>query len=252
MLALERHRHIIDLVQAQGSIRTGEVASSLNVTEETIRRDLEKLESDGQLVRTHGGALVTEKHRRELPFYEREGTLMEEKRRMAEAALRRIEAGDTIAVDASSTALQLVKLLPDMPLTVLTNAMQVVVELSTREQVKVISTGGLLQHGSLSFNGALAEMALERYHVNRLFFSCRGVDPVRGLSEAHDEGARLKRKMLELADEAILLADNSKLGLRSSFYFAGVGEADLLLTDAGADRSVVGDLEKAGLKVQIV
>jgi DeoR/GlpR family transcriptional regulator of sugar metabolism len=58
--------------------------------------------------------------------------------------------------------------------------------------------------------------------------------------------------MLELADEAILLADHSKLGLRSSFYFAGVGEADLLLTDAGADRSVVGDLEKAGLKVQIV
>lgn len=251
MLALERHRKILDLILEQGSLRTVDVATRLEVTEETIRRDFEKLELEGQIVRAHGGAVGVQKHRRELPFYERQSFLATEKKIIATEALKRIIVGDTIAVDASSTCLELVKLLPDQAITVVTNAMQVVMELSTRSQIKVICTGGILQHGSLSFSGALAEMAMDRYRVNRFFFSCRGVDPRRGLSEANDEGARLKKRMLDLADEAILLADHSKLGLESSYFFAEVKDADLLLTDSGADQSVVAELVKAGLDVQL-
>jgi len=231
MLAVERHRRILDLVQAQGSIRTVELAQALEVTEETVRRDFEKLELEGQLVRAHGGAVRLDANRRDLPLSSRETENVVEKRAIASAALRFIQPGDTVLFDASSTVFELARILPDVAVTVLTPALKVAAELSQRPSVQVVLIGGVLNPRSLSCQGALADQALESYHVQKAFFSCRGVDAERGLSEANDEQARLKRKILGLVDSSFLLADHSKMGLRSSFFFARASRAGTLITD---------------------
>jgi DeoR/GlpR family transcriptional regulator of sugar metabolism len=249
MLAVERHRQILQLLHAAGSVRTTEVAQTLNVTEETVRRDFEKLESEGQLVRSHGGAVRMEPNRRDIPLSRREGDNVAEKRLLAEAALGLIEPGDTVLFDASSTVFQLARLLPDMAVTVLTTALKVAIELAERPSIQVVLVGGVVSPRSLSCQGPLVDQALECYHVQKAFLSCRGVDVERGLSEANDEQARQKRKMMELADKTHLLVDHTKLGLKSSFFFAKVGEVGTLITDRDPEAGLREALQKTGLEL---
>jgi DeoR/GlpR family transcriptional regulator of sugar metabolism len=251
MLAVERHRRILDLVNQRGSVRTAEAAQALQVTEETVRRDFEKLEAEGQLGRTHGGAVRVEASRRDLPLSSREGEQVEEKQAIAALALRQIEAGDTVLFDASSTVFQLARVLPDLPITVLTPALKIAVELSNRPSVQVVMAGGMLNPRSLSSQGPLVDQALECYHIQKAFLSCRGVDRQRGLSEANDEQARLKRRMIALADTTYLLADHSKLGLRSSFFFAKLPEIGAWITDRDPGAEVRAVLRKGGTEILV-
>ena len=251
VLAPERHRRILQLVTAQTSVRTAEVARALNVTEETVRRDFEKLELDGQLTRTHGGALRGEPGRRDLPFTSRESMNVAEKRLIAHRALGSIQSGDTILLDASSTALELARLLPDQPLTVLTNALKVAIELVDRQEMQVVMIGGTVNSRSLSAGGPLVDSALDFYNIEKAFISCRGVDPQRGLSESNDEHARLKRRIIALAERTFLLADHTKLPLRSNFFFAGLGEIDVLITDSAPAAELAAQLASAGVELQI-
>ncbi len=246
MLALERHRRILDLVQTQGAVRTSEVARELAVTEETVRRDFEKLEQDGQLVRSHGGAARMEPGRRDLPLSSREAEHVAEKQQIARMALPHLTAGQTVLFDASSTVFEMARIMPDMALTVLTPALKVAVELASRPSIQVVLTGGVINPRSLSCQGPLADQALDCYHVQKAFLSCRGIDAARGLSEANDEQARLKRRMIELADHTCLLADHSKFGLKSSFFFAKPGDIETLITDRAVPVEWQTALEQSG------
>lgn len=156
MLVAERYEKIVEWVDAQGSMRVTELSERCGVTEETIRRDLDKLEQAGRLRRSHGGA-VSVKYKDELqseiPYPERAVAHAEEKRRIAEEAVKLVEPGDRIALDASTTAWYMAAGLPNIPLTVLTNSIKVAAELSTKEQIRVIATGGQLASKSLSLSG---------------------------------------------------------------------------------------------------
>ncbi len=251
MLAPERHRRILQLVGSNGSVRTAEVARSLSVTEETVRRDLEKLETDGKLNRTHGGAMRGESGRRDLPFTSRESMNVAEKRSIARHALRHIETGDTILLDASSTALELARQLPGRAITVLTNSLKVAFELCEREHVTVVMIGGVVGGRSLSCVGPLSDHAIECYNVQKAFFSCRGVDAARGLSESDDEQARFKRRILALSERSFLLADHTKLSLRSSFFFAHASEMDILITDREPAPDFSEAMRAGGVEIQI-
>ena len=230
-------------------MRTAALAEMLEVTKETIRRDLDRLETEGKLTRTHGGALSLEVPSSELSFTARDHLNVEEKRAIAREAVGLIRGGDSILLDASSSALQLSRHLPAIPLTVITNALEVVAELQGRDHITVLLTGGRLDSRSLSTVGPLADIGIRQYHVNKMFFSCRGIDPERGLSEASDEHARLKRVMLELADTTILLADHTKFGLRSTFYFAEMSEVDILVTDSAVDSSILSTCRERGPEI---
>ncbi|MGC1481368.1 MAG: DeoR/GlpR family DNA-binding transcription regulator [Chthoniobacterales bacterium] len=251
MLAPERHRQILCLLGTHGSVRTTEVARALSVTEETVRRDFEKLEAEGQISRTHGGAVRGEAGRRDLPFTSREAMNVEAKRAIARQALRHIGVGDTIVLDASSTALELARQLPDRETTVLTNALKVAIELADRQSVQVVMVGGVVSQRSLSCTGPLADHAIECYNVGKAFFSCRGVDAERGLSESNDEQARLKRRFLALADRTFLLADDTKLSLRSSFFFAQLSDVDLLITNQDPPSDFSSALASRGVDIQV-
>ncbi len=251
MLAPERHRRILQLVGTRGSVRTAEVARSLSVTEETVRRDLEKLETEGKLNRTHGGAMRGESGRRDLPLTSRESMNIVEKRAIARHALRHIETGDTILLDASSTALELARLLPDLPITVLTNSLKIAFELADRDQLRLVMIGGVVGPTSLACVGPLADQAIECYNVQKAFFSCRGVDATRGLSESNDEQARFKRRLLALSERSYLLADHTKFSLKSSFFFGQASEADILITDQDPAPDFATALRAGGVEIQI-
>ncbi len=251
MLAQERHRRILQLVGAHGSVRTTDLAVSMDVTEETVRRDFAKLESDGLLVRIHGGAMRGDSNRMELPLTSRESMNLSEKRAIARRALDNIQAGDTILLDASTTAYELACLLPDISIVVLTTALKVAVELSEREAVQVVMIGGAVSKRSLSCAGRLSELSIDHYNIQKAFISCRGVDITRGLSEANEEQARLRHHIISRADRTFLLADSSKFGLKSSFFFAKLDEIGVLVTDRLPDPALAPEIASLGLELQI-
>jgi DeoR family transcriptional regulator, fructose operon transcriptional repressor len=252
VLVAERQKKIVELVNERLSIRVTELSKIFSVTEETIRRDLEKLEKENLLMRSHGGAVSIEKDQGEISYLEREITNAEQKKAIAAAAVRLIEQGDQIVLDASTTAWYVAKELPDMPLTVLTNSIKVAIELSKKEQIKVISTGGTLLSQSLSYVGPLAERSLSMYHVNKAFLSCKGVHLERGLSDFNESQALLKKQMREIADETILMVDSSKFGTRAFSQIVPVTNIDCIITDSKIDKETKNELEEKKIKLLIV
>ncbi|WP_046214414.1 DeoR/GlpR family DNA-binding transcription regulator [Paenibacillus wulumuqiensis] len=252
MLVAERYDMIVKLVNEKGSMRVTELSERCQVTEETIRRDLDRLERQGLLKRSHGGAVSVKDEQPETPFSEREIMHTEEKRRIAEEAVKLIEPQDRILLDASTTAWYMAASLPDIPLTVLTNSIRVATQLSTREKIEVISTGGQLVPRSLSFVGPLAERSLDTYYVNKLFLSCKGLHLDRGISESNELQARVKQKMVGMADQIILLADASKFGVQAFAHVMDLSEVDRLITDTRLPQETIRQLEERELKITIV
>ncbi|NOU97139.1 DeoR family transcriptional regulator [Paenibacillus sp. LMG 31456] len=249
MLVAQRWQKIIQLVNERGSIRVTELSVICEVTEETIRRDLDKLENEGKLLRSHGGAISMKSAQAETPYMERETTNADEKRRIAQEAVMQVYENDRIILDASSSAWYMAQLLPDMPLTVLTNSIKVAMELSGKEKIKVISTGGLLSSRSLSYVGPLAERSLSTYHVDKAFLSCKGLHMQRGLSEFNELQALVKQKMISIADEVYILADYSKFGQQSLAHVASWDEIRHLITDEKTDSAIVAQLKELSVTV---
>ncbi len=249
MLALQRQREILKIIEQVGAVKVTDLAGRFDVTEETIRRDLTMLEKAGRVTRSHGGAVIAQSERHEVPHGQREITNKAEKIRIAEEALKRVEKGDTILLDASSSALFLAQLLPDIPCTVVTNSILTAQTLAEHRHVRVICTGGVFTPLSMSFLGLLAEKNLREYHVNKLFFSCRGVDLERGLSDSGDATAQIKQQMLKIADERILLVDNSKFNVRALSTISDIRAVTDVITDPATDKGICESIRKLGVQV---
>lgn len=252
MLVAERLERIVELVNERGSIRVTELSRLCEVTEETIRRDLDRLEREGKLQRSHGGAVSVKDQQPETPYFVREVMQAEEKKRIAHEAVRLIEPGERILLDASTTAWYMASLVPDIPLTVLTNSIKVATELSGKEKIEVLSTGGILASKSMSYVGPLAERSLDAYHVDKLFLSCKGVHLTRGISESSELQARVKQKMIQIADRTVLLADSSKFGLQAFTHVAHIHEVDEIITDRSVSRDAEEQMKEMELKVTFV
>ncbi|RAS72876.1 DeoR/GlpR family DNA-binding transcription regulator [Priestia endophytica] len=231
MLVAERQQKIVDLVNLRSSIRVSELSEIFSVTEETIRRDLEKLEKENKLRRSHGGAVSVQEKESEIDFSEREITNVLEKKVIAHEAVKRVENGDRIILDASTTAWYMAKILPNIPLTVITNSIKVAIELSKKDRIEVISTGGILLPKSLSYVGPLAERSLENYHVDKAFLSCKGIDLNSGLSDSNEWQALLKRKMIERSNKTFLMVDSSKFGYREFSHISTLDHVDEMIVD---------------------
>lgn len=249
MLAIDRQRRILDLLKATGSLRTMETATELGVTDETVRKDFEILEKRGDLVRTHGGASQPLKPRREQPFSERQAAQRNEKREIAKLAAARIQENETIFLDASSTVLTLAEFLPDLPLTIVTNALNIFSALSDRQNLNLISTGGLYDPVSRSFIGLTAEKSLRSYNIDRMFFSANGIHLDRGISESNARQAAFKERVIEHAGDVVLLADHTKLGQKSSFFFTEIEQLGCLITDSQADQEFIRELATRGIEI---
>ncbi|MDN7242124.1 DeoR/GlpR family DNA-binding transcription regulator [Planococcus sp. N028] len=243
MLVAERHKKMMSLVNERGSSRVSELSQIFKVTEETIRRDLEKLETEGKLKRSHGGAVSLKSNDLESSYSEREIQNVQEKMAVAEAAVKYVSSNDRIILDASTTAWYMAKILPDMPLTVVTNSMKVAAELVNREKITVISVGGTLVRKSLSYVGPQTTNALESYHVNKAFISCQGIHSVRGISDSNEMQALVKKKMSEIADEVYVLADYTKFGLQAFSRVAPLQAIDYIVTDSKTSENQIKEFQ---------
>lgn len=250
MLVAERQQKIVELVNQRKSVRVSELSKMFEVTEETIRRDLEKLEKDKKLARSHGGAVSLHPNDSlEIPYSEREIMNVKEKQQIALESIKYVQEGDKIILDASTTAWYMAKTLPDIPLTVMTNSIKVAMELSGKKQITVISTGGTLLSKSLSYVGPLAETSFESYHFDKAFISCKGLHLERGLSESDEQQARVKKKMIESTDCIYVMVDYSKFG---SLAFSKIGNLDVvnrIVTDSHTDDLTLQRLKDKGLDV---
>ena len=249
MLANERHEEILRQLAKTGTVRTTALARKLKVSDETIRNDFEMIERTGGLMRIHGGARRLDVMRRELPLSERLSINRDEKSAIGKAAARRVRPNETIFLDASSSVLTMTEYLPEMPLTILTNAQNVVQALSDRTCYDVICTGGLHDPRSRSYIGLLAEEALRRYQIHRMFFSGNGLDLERGVSEVNSRQAVFKERVIPLTDEVCLLADHTKLGVKSAFFFCAPRQISVLITDRLAEPEFTREAGARGMDV---
>lgn len=249
MLAIDRHRWLVEELNTRGSLRTTDAAREVGVAEETIRRDFEKLEADGILQRTHGGAIRLETDRREFPAGERALQRAAQKRLIARAAAKHLRPGQTVYFDASTTVLELVRALPEMPLTVVTNSIENALALAEKRDVSCVLLGGSMHPGSFSCTGWAAEKTLEIYHLDAAFLSCRGIDPERGFSDASEGQARVKHAVVERAGKVFLLADISKCGITSSYFFAEGADIDLWIADENPPEHIAASLVGQGVRI---
>ena len=251
MLALERQQQILTLLEERGTVRTIDLAEEFQVTDETIRRDLQNLAENGQLARIHGGASNLNGRPKLQSFTERRSINVEKKRAIAQAAVELIQPGSTYAFDSSTTVLELIFTLPDLPYRVVTNAYAVIDQLIGREQLELICTGGRYHPKTQTFVGGDSIDTLRRHNINTAFISSIGFDAVRGASEGFEQQATFKERLVQFADEVILLVDSTKLNQRSEYFFAGVNQLSKIITDNAADPTVIRELVAADCSVII-
>lgn len=250
MIAATRHQAILDLIEKEGGVRTVELAQQLSVTDETIRRDLEKLEKEDRLRRTHGGAVASENLIKDRSFEERSIQNIEPKQRISKAAANLIHPGDRIFLDASSTALQLATHPQALSgSTVITNSALVLSELSSYPDIELIIAGGVLDRQSHSFVGPAAIATLRRYRIDKAFFSGNGVDEIRGVSEVNEAQAHIKDFVIPRCANAILLADPTKLGASSNYFFAQCEQINTFVTTREAEHPLLTSLENHGTQI---
>ena len=174
MLAIERKNEILSILQKEQRVLVAELSTRYQVTEETIRRDLEKLEKEGFVKKTYGGAVLNKNSTIDMPLKIREKTNRKEKQKIAQTVASLIEDGESIMLDSSSTSLMIAQeLKKKKKLTVITNSVEVLIELSGCEGIKVISTGGTLRDSSLSLGGKMAHDVREKYYVDKAILSCK-------------------------------------------------------------------------------
>lgn len=232
MLAIERRRKIISLLEERNSVLVPELSKLFNVTEETVRRDLEKLEKEGLLKRTHGGAVIGESKSSDTPLKIREVTNIEGKKAIGIKVAEYIEDGDTIMLDSSTTALQVAQRIKNKrKVTVITNSIKVVTELADARDCKVISTGGNLREDSVSFVGHLAERSIKNFNVDMAVISCKGIDMNKGISDSNEMEAEIKKAMVSASEKAFLVVDFTKFNKVSLIKILKFEDIDAIFTD---------------------
>lgn len=229
MLAIERRNAILEKLQAEKRVVVSELSQIYDVSEETIRRDLEKLENDGFAIKSYGGAVINENANLDFPFNIRKNWNIVEKQKIAEMISTMVKDGEQIILDASSTAVAIAKQLKGKKnLTLITNSVEIMVEtLDMLSDWRILSTGGILKEGCLAMMGPQAERMLKSYHVDKAIISAKTVWKDAGFFDSDELHAAIKQTMLQAATERILAVDSSKFGRMA---FAKVGDFSDLTT----------------------
>ena len=246
MTTYQRRQSLLDKLRKQPGLRVSELAVALEVSEGTVRNDLNALEEKGRLRRVHGGAILIDKDQfQNDSFLRRYNQNIAAKLAIAREAALLVLDGDSIFLDASSTCYYLARALAERKkLRVMTNGFEVARELAQNTSNTVILIGGVVNNDSSSVTGLLSEQIMAEMHNEKTFFSCSGFSDQRGMTEVHFEEAQLKRKAIESSQQVIALIDSSKFGKEDLTPFASPLKIAHLFTD-----SDITDEWKARLKL---
>jgi len=249
----ERHQFILNRIQKDQYINVVELCKELKVSSVTIRKDLKLLEDKNLLFRTHGGATVNNPYTVDRPVNEKEKIQSAEKNKIGLAAVQLLKENDSIVIASGTTLLYFVKNIPSgLNLTVVTSALNIALELVSEPGVEVIQLGGLMRKSSSSVMGAYAEQILQDFYFNTLFLGVDGIDLDYGLTTTNAMEAHLNRKMINVSQKTIVLADSTKFGKRGFGKICGLEDIDHIITDKGISQQIVNHLEGLGVTVTIV
>jgi len=250
----ERLDQILAILHAQGRVSVAELGERFGVSAVTIRNDLATLEQQGRLQRTHGGAVPAPNPSTEPPaFALRKDLHQDEKERIGRAAAALVRDGDSIALDASTTAWQIARHLKDRrELTVVTNGLFIALEFLESPDVTVIMPGGALRTASASLVGDQGACILERYHVQKGFFGAGGFTLEEGLTDTNQYEVELKQRMVERSKEVIAVVDSSKWGQVTFAALASTGQLHRVIVDQAAPSDMVTTLRQRGIEVTLV
>jgi DeoR family fructose operon transcriptional repressor len=249
----ERRQSILELLRKRPGLRVVELAETVGVSEGTIRNDFNALETDGRLVRVHGGAvLIDQDGLRNTSFSARNQAHSSEKMSIACHAAELVCDGDSIMLDASSTVYYFALAIQERQrLRVVTNGLDVARLLARNPTNTVILIGGVLNRDGSSVTGLLSEQIIQDLHIQKAFISCSGFSLERGLTEVHLDEAQLKRKAIESAAQVIALVDSSKFGKEDLTPFARLEQIKHLFTDPGLSPEWVANLKQAEIEFTI-
>ena len=247
----QRRRLIVEAVREHGCVDVGDLAGSLDVAAETVRRDLHALEAHGLVRRTHGGALPVDKPHFETQVMRRSGQLAREKRQIAAACIDELTGWESIFLDQGSTALAIAERLAatEGPLTVVTSSLQAAIVLSARARTEVMFLGGRLRGRALATVGASATSMLAELRPDVAVMTASGISLERGVSTSDAETAELKRVAMKSSGRALFAADHTKFGASSFCHYAAVDDFAVIVTDAGLTTSVAAKYRAQGLRL---
>jgi DeoR/GlpR family transcriptional regulator of sugar metabolism len=240
-----RHDRLLDHLQANGRASVGELAVDLGVTPATIRRDLQQLAVEGRLLRTYGGATITDRR----SF--RDVRAVDVKRAIATTAAALVVDGSTIAIGSGTTTLEFARRLVDRRLTVITNALDVANVLADRAGIELIILGGVVRPRMHSMLGHLAEMAATELRADTLFMGIGAISLTDGLMNDSVPEIQTDRALHRMARTVVVLADASKFEQVAPAYVFGLDEVDTIVTDETIDRDLVAAVERRGVRMII-
>ena len=248
-LAAERHRLILEHLREYKSVEVTYLSGRLGVSEVTIRKDLEKLEIEGSVIRSHGGAILNDGLLMEPSFVEKKDWLLDQKKSIAAAAADMVEDHTTVALSTGTTVENLASQLVDRHgLTVVTNALNVASQF-VNDTIEVFLTGGSLRPKTFGLVGEIAERSLDGVTCEYLFLGTDGVSLERGLTTPSMEEARVVRALMTSARRVVLLADHSKFSHVGFYRIAPVEHVHIIITDKEAPREDIEKLRAAGVEV---
>ena len=234
-----RQQTIIDLLIQHHSLTTDVFSTQLNVSKETIRRDLSELQAQGKVLRNHGRAKYIHRENQDSgdPFHIRLKSHFTHKADIAREALEWIEAGMVIALDASSTCWYLARQLPDIDIQVFTNSHPICLELGKREQIQLISSGGKLERKYGCYVNPSLISQLKLLDIDLFIFSCEGIDSHGGLWDSNSVNAGFKSLLLKRASQSLLLIDKSKFNRSGEARIGHLDEVTHIVSDTQLNES---------------
>ncbi|NQU31372.1 MAG: DeoR/GlpR transcriptional regulator [Anaerolineae bacterium] len=254
MNAVERHNKIVEIVLENGQVNTADICEMFDVSEMTVRRDLNTLDRQGLLRRIHGGAIANLGRSYEPPFQTRTFKSQPEKIAIGLKAAELIYDGDSIALDVGTTTLEIVSgLQGKRNITIITSCLQiatrVVDQLSLDNDVRLILTGGIIRPRELSMIGPIPEQVYKDLHVDKAFIGIAGISLQDGLTEYNIEDTQIKKMLIRSAREKIVVADGSKFDMTTFASVAPLSAIDKVVTDNTAPLEVVEEIRKQGVEV---
>jgi DeoR family fructose operon transcriptional repressor len=252
LYAEERQQQILTLARADGRVEVASLAAAMQVTQETIRRDLDRLERQGLIRRVHGGAIATGRLDFEPGLNQRDALASSEKSRIARAVLGLLPKRGTVLLDAGTSTARLAAILPeDGDLDVVTNSLPVATALADRSGVTVHMVGGRVRGRTLATVETWATDTLGRLNVDVAVLGTNGISVARGLTTPDASEAGVKAAMVAAGRRVVVLADSSKYGQDHFARFATLDDIDVVVTDAGLDESAQALLRDAGPEVVV-
>jgi DeoR/GlpR family transcriptional regulator of sugar metabolism len=254
VFARERQEHIARIVEEHGRARVADLAARFGVSSVTIRKDLVALEGERRLIRAHGGAIALDRSRPELSFDIRERLQADEKWRIGAAGAALVHDGESIVMDASTTALSVARQLKARggwsQLTVITNGLRLASELAGHPGIIVLMLGGRVRWEALSVVGQLGDGLFSRINVQKAFLGAAGFTVESGMADATDEEAQIKRSMVSAAREVIAIVDHTKWERAAFATFCPTDKISVVLTDEHAPDTMVAALTARGVEVR--